>query len=199
MPLEEARDYKLPTKVNLNVAAIYLPTYKKTDDMGNFKAAETLLAKHNIGLTVWPTGGKKGSNNTLDLSVYEKPIKNTKEAYKQLRTDVNEWLKNRAPGYPFIVPIIFCLFEADGYAITPHSSKIGAATPACLISTGAETMQDKMTILHEMGHAVEYPKGDHNLTAGNLMHEADGRKFLFKSQVENFGKAFFARSTDAGT
>lgn len=194
---EEPRDYKLPSRVILHAAAVYLPTYKKTDDMGNFKAAETMLAKYNIGLSVWPTGGKKTTTNTLDLSVYEKSIKNTKEAYKQLRKDVNELISNRAPGYPFIVPIVFAQFDADGLAITPHSSKIGAATPLCIISMGAESMKDKMTVLHEMGHAVEYPKDDHNTTTGNLMHESDGRTFLFKSQVQNFGKAFFAKTNTA--
>jgi hypothetical protein len=178
---EEDKNYKLPSRVILHAAAVYLPTYKKTDDMGNFKAAETFLAKYNIGLSVWPTAGKKTSTNTLDLSTYEKPIKNTKEAYQQLRKDINSLLQGRAPGYPFIVPIIFCQFEADGAAITPHSSKIGAATPACLISMGIENMKDKMTILHEMGHAVEYPKDAHNTNTGNLMHEADGRTFMYKS------------------
>jgi hypothetical protein len=197
MPTEEPRDYKLPSRVILHTAAVYLPTYKKTDDLGQFKAAETMLNKYNIGLSVWPTAGKKTTSNTLDLSVYEKPIKNTKEAYQQLRKDVNALLNGRAPGYPFIIPIVFAQFDTDGLAITPHSSKIGAATPLCIISMGAESMKDKMTILHEMGHAVEYPKYDHNGTAGNLMHESDGRNFLFKSQVENFGKAFFARTSQA--
>jgi hypothetical protein len=129
--------------------------------------------------------------------VFESAIKDTREAYQALRKRVNEWIQNRAPGYPFIVPIIFCEFDAGGVAITPHSTKVGAATPACLISMSNESMKDKMTILHEMGHAVEYPKYHHHGTAGNLMHEADGRTFMFKHQVEAFGKAFFARTSAA--
>ena len=97
MPTEEARDYKLPSRVILHVAAIYLPTYKKADDLGQFKAAETLLAKYNIGLSVWPRGGKKQSSNTLPLIRYETPIKSSKESYKQLRFLINSKFGTRTP------------------------------------------------------------------------------------------------------
>ncbi len=187
------RNYRLDKRVILQAAAVYLPTYKKFNDMENFAAAEELLDKYNIGLSVWPPGGGKSSMNSLIVKPYDKPIRDTKEAYKKLREDVNDLIKNRAPGYPFVVPIIFCQFDATGLGITPHSTKVGAASPACLISMSAESMKDKMTILHEMGHAVLYPDPSHNETAGNLMHEADGRTFLFKFQVEAFGHAFFAK------
>jgi hypothetical protein len=188
------RNHRLKNRVTLNVAAIYLPSYKKSDDMGNFQTAEELLDKYNIGLQVWPTGGARKSINTLDFNPYHAYIPDTKEAYQKLRNDVNEWIRNRAPGYPFLVPVIFCQFDASGLGITPHSSKVGAASPACLISMGAESMQDKMTVLHEMGHAALYPDPSHDGTAHNLMHEADGRNFLFKFQVEAFAHAFFARA-----
>lgn len=186
------REFKLSKRVTLNAAAVYLPTYSKTDDMGNFKAAEEMLDKYNIGLSVWPTGGAKSDENSLPLSCYEKPIANTKEAYQQLRKDVNDLIDRRAPTYPFVVPIIFCRFDASGAAITPHSTKIGAASPACLISTGASSMKDNMTILHEMGHAALYPQADHDSEPGNLMWEADGRTYMFRYQVEAFGVAIFA-------
>jgi hypothetical protein len=189
------RDVRLTKRVTLNVAAIYLPTYKQANDGGNFQAAKTLLEKHNIGLQVWPSGGGKQSVNTLALSAYEKPIANNKAAYQQLIGDVNNWIKNRAPGYPFLVSVIFCQFDADGVAITPHSSKVGAASPACLISMSAMTIKDKMTVLHEMGHSALYPVSDHDSSEpGNLMQEADGRTFLLRYQVEAFSTAFFARS-----
>jgi hypothetical protein len=189
------RDFRLAKRVTLNAAAIYLPTYKLADDGGNFKAAKTLLDQYNIGLEVWPRGGGKQSVNSLIVSPYDKPIADNKAAYQQLVKDVNDWIKNRATGYPFLVSIIFCEFAASGAAITPHSSKVGAASPACLISMSAMNMKDKMTILHEMGHSALYPVADHdNSEAGNLMQETDGRKFLFRYQVEAFSKAFFARS-----
>jgi hypothetical protein len=187
------RNYRLKNRVTLNAAAIYLPSFKRNDDMGNFQAAETRLEEYNIGLQVWPPGGGKKSMNSLDLEAYRKAIPDTKEAYQKLRKEVNEWIRNRVPGYPFLVPIIFCEFETSGVAITPHSTKVGAASPACLISMSTASVQDKMTVLHEMGHAALYPKHVHNQTPGNLMHEADGRKFLFRFQVEAFAHAFFAR------
>lgn len=189
------RDVRLAKRVTLNVAAVYLPTYKLANDGGNFKAAQTLLEKHNIGLHVWPAGGARQSANSLLLTRYEKPIASNKAAYQQLAKDVHEWIKNRAPGYPFVVPVIFCEFEASGVAITPHSSKIGAASCVCLISMSAMTIKDKMTVLHEMGHSALYPVHEHDTSeAGNLMQEADGRTFMFRYQVEAFGTAFFART-----
>lgn len=189
------RDVRLTRRVTLNVAAIYLPTFMKPDDGGNFEAAKTLLERHNIGLNVWPRGGGRQPVNSLITSPYDKPIKDTKAAYQQLARDVYNWIKSRATGYPFLVPVIFCEFEARGVAITPHSSKIGAASPACLISMSAMSMNDKMTALHEMGHAALYPVYAHDTSvAGNLMQEADGRTFLLRYQVEAFSTAFFARS-----
>jgi hypothetical protein len=46
------RDVRLAKRVTLNVAAIYLATFKRADDGGNFQAAKTLLEKHNIGQNV---------------------------------------------------------------------------------------------------------------------------------------------------
>lgn len=192
----DGRGYKAAKRVILQAAAVYLPSYKKPDDMGNFAAAETLLDKYNIGLDVWPAKGRKHSFNFLPLNCYVDPIPNTEKAYKQLRKDVNELIKNRVPRYPFVVPIIFCEFAASGAGITPHSTKIGAQAPACLIAMSNERINDKMTILHEMGHSALYPNPHHDNRAevkGNLMHEADGRHFLLRYQVEAFEHAFFAR------
>lgn len=188
-------NFVLPVRVTLNVAAVYLPTFKTGNELAssNFKKAETFLNGYNIGLQVWPPGGEKHSFNTLDFAPYRDPIPDTKPAYRKLREDVNAHIQHRAPGYPFLVPVIFCEFQAAGKAITPHSTKVGAASPACLMSMAARTVGDNLAILHEMGHAALFPKADHNRTAGNLMNEVSGRTFLFRFQVEAFGTAFFAR------
>ena len=194
------RDFRLAKRVTLNVAAIYLPTFTRTDDGGNFEAARILLDKYNIGLTVWPAGGGKQSINSLQGSPYDKPINDDKGSYQQLVKDVNNWIRNRATGYPFLVSVIFCQYKADGAAVTPFESKVGAASPACLISMSGLNMNDKMTVLHEMGHAALYPDPSHNNNkdvSGNLMQESDGRKFLLRSQVEAFSTAFFARTIAA--
>lgn len=190
---DDDQSYRLPKRVTLNVAAIYLPTYNKPTDFGNFKAAETLLEKHNIGLQLWPAGGKKLATNSLPI--YSEPIKDNRAAYQQLAKDIFEFLKNKVPGYPFVVPVIFCRYDTAGVGVTPHASKVGVASPVCLISPGIETMKDNMTVLHEMGHAALYPDASHAGTPGDLMHEADGRKYMTKKEVEAFGKAIFARAT----
>lgn len=189
------RDYRLPKRVTLNVAAIYLPTYAKSNDGGNFRAAEKLLDHHNIGLQLWPLGGEKRSVNSLVGQFYEKAIPDTKEAYQRLRKGVDDWIRHRATGFPFLIPIIFCDFVAGGMAITPYSSRGGQyASPACLIKVSGASTKDKMTVLHEMGHAALYPNPDHERRErGNLMHEAEPRYFMYRYQVEAFGKAFFAR------
>ena len=187
---------RLKKRVWLHAAAIYLPTFTMNDDMGNFQAAEELLDPCNIGLRVWPLGGSKESRNSLPLIRYAQPIGNTASAYRQLRQDVDQLLrKNGDSGYPFVIPIVFCRFEAGGLAITPHSTKIGCGAPACLIATSGLALADKMTILHEMGHSALYPNRDHDSTErGNLMHEAEPRTFLFEYQIDAFAKAFFTHA-----
>lgn len=188
-------NFVLPVRVNLNVAAVYLPTFKLGNELAssNFDKAEKFLDGYNIGLKVWPPGGGRQSINSLDFAPYRDPIPDTKDAYRKLRLDVNAQIQNRAPGYPFLVPVVFCEFAATGKAITPHSTKVGAASPACLMSMAAKTVDDKLAILHEMGHAALFPKERHNKTPGNLMHGVSGRTFLFRFQVEAFATAFFAR------
>ena len=190
---DDDQSYRLPKRVTLNVAAVYLPTYKESNDFGNFKAAEALLEKHNIGLQLWPAGGAKLKH--YSLPIYSELIKDERAVYQQLAKDVFEFLKNKAPGYPFVQPVVFCDFQVSAVAITPHASKVGLATPLCLVSSRIQTMKDNMTILHEMGHAVLYPDASHAAKRGDLMHEADGRKYMTKKQVEAFGKAYFARAT----
>jgi hypothetical protein len=53
--------------------------------MGNLKAAEKLLTKHNMGLKVWPPGGGRQKTNSLRFGPYGKSIPNNRTAYRQLR------------------------------------------------------------------------------------------------------------------
>ncbi len=184
-------NFRLHKRVTLNVAALYLPSYFLPDDHGTLKAARTLLEAHNIGLRIWPYAGEKTSVNTLLDNRYRDPIPHRRDAYQQLRKDVNARISNRATGYPFLVPVIFCQFIYPGHGITPPESKIGAQPAACLISPNPQ--KDRMTVLHEMGHSAQchHMKGKQH--AKNVMHERDGRDNLYKTQVEMFSKAFFAR------
>lgn len=190
-------DFRLKKRIILNVAVLYLPTYTQSDDQGMLETAETLLEKHNIGLRMWPEFGKKTSANTLPTAhltkdQYHDPIPHNREAYQQLRKDVNVWIKNVA-GYPFVAPVIFCKYDKRGFGITPPDSKIGAQCPACLIYSTSKSQKDKMTVLHELGHAAGLNHTKYDRNRKNVMHEADGRDNLYKIQVEAFSRAFFAR------
>jgi hypothetical protein len=185
-------DYRLKKLHKLNVAAIYLPSYYKSDDQGTFKTASDLLVTHNIRLHIWPTGGGKESQNRLIDRRYKDPIPHTREAYQQLRKDVNQLIKNRLPEYPHVVPVIFCVFVHPGHGITPPDTKIGAQSPACLISPNKQ--KDRMTVMHELGHAAgcHHEKGTKH--EENVMHTLDGqRQNLYKFQIETLAKAIFVR------
>jgi hypothetical protein len=187
-------EFRLEKRVTLCAASVYLGSYTGTTDLGNFAKAKEFLEKYNIGLEVWPGAGHKQDTNTFHNPKYDNAIPNEKEAYKQLRKDIDDFLRNRCPKFPFVVPIIFCHFLASGVGITPHSTKTGITAPACLIRSGISSITDKMTIVHEMGHAALYPKHEHNATVGNLMHEADGRKTMYRYQAEAFAKSMFSRA-----
>lgn len=187
-------DFRLEKRVTLSVAALYLESYSGTDDMGNFDKAEEFLDKYNIGLKIWPGVSRKQRINTMHNAKYRNSIPHKKEAYVELRKDVDAFLKNRVPDAPFFIPIIFCQFDADGVGVTPHSTKIGFAAPACLIRTGASSVKDRMTVVHEMGHSALYPKHVHNKNKGNLMHEAEMRTYMYRYQAEAFATSMFART-----
>ena len=91
------RNYRLKKRVTLHAASVYLPTFQISDKMAkeNYQAAEELLDKYNIGLKVWPPGGGKESQNSLNIKPYGSPIPHTKEAYRKLRTDVNAWIQGK--------------------------------------------------------------------------------------------------------
>lgn len=203
---ERDKDYRLPKRVKLTIACVYLDNYKKTDDQGVIAKARGMLDEHNIELSVWPEGGSKQTGvNTLtylDLPDLEekdsdgkglrviKHIPDEDWAYKYLRKAVDQKIKGNCT---FVVPlpVIFCQYVHWGYGITPPQTKLeGSLTRACLISQTINS--DKVTLLHEMGHAVKEIGDGHSPDKGNFMHEADTRSFMYRFQVERMGKAFFS-------
>jgi len=189
-------DYRLKKRVILNVAVLYLPTYTQSDDQGMLETAESMLEEHNIGMRMWPESGKKEQKNTLPTNYitkeeYKDPIPDTREAYQALRKDVNTWIKNVAR-YPHIVPVIFCKYDHSGFGITPPATKTGNPCAACLIYSTSKPQKDKVTVLHEMGHAANCNHTKYARNAKNFMHEADGRDNIYKFQVEKFAVAAFA-------
>lgn len=103
---ERELNYRLPKRVKLNIACIYLDNYKKADDRGVIAKAKEVLEKHNIELNVWPgTGMKQPGVNTLTyLDIPELADMDNKElklipdedwAYKAVRKAVDQKIRNQ--------------------------------------------------------------------------------------------------------
>jgi len=203
---ERDKNYRLPKRVKLTIACVYVDNYKKNDDQGVIAKAREMLDEHNIELAVWPEGGaKKDGVNTLtylDLPDLEeldpdgngrgevKYIPSEDSAYKTLRKAFDKKIKGQCP---FVVPlpVIFCQFVYQGHGVCPPQTKTETnLTRACLISQTVNP--DKVTLLHEMGHAVPTIGDGHSPDAGNFMHVADGRSFMHRFQIERIGKAMFS-------
>jgi hypothetical protein len=181
-------DYRLPKRVRLTVACVYLSNYGKDDDQGVIAKAKAMLDEHNIGLDLWPDNGKKSSINTLEYGAEMVPDNSTD--YKALRAAVDDKIKQGGCSFVVPLPVIFCQFAHRGYGVTPAATKATKLTPACLVSIAVNA--DKVTMVHEMGHAagLDHEVGDDN--RGNFMHEADPRSNMYRYQVEQMGKAMFA-------
>ena len=203
---ERDKNYRLPKRIKLTIACVYLDNYKKNDDQGVIAKARDMLNEHNIELSVWPEGGAKNTGvNTLtylDLPELEekdadgkgkgeiKYIPHENWAYKYLRKAVDNKIKNQCT---FVVPlpVIFCQFVHPGHGVTPPQTKTeNNFTRACLIAQSVNA--DKVTLLHEMGHAVAAIGDGHSPDRGNFMHEADTRSFMYRFQVERMGKALYS-------
>jgi hypothetical protein len=196
---ERDKNYRLPKRVTLTIACVYIDNYKKNDDQGVIEKARDMLDEHNIGLSVWPESGVKqiGVNTLTYLDLPDlaekgevKHIPDEPWAYKYLRKAVDKKIKGQCT---FVVPlpIIFCQFVYWGHGITPAGTKTESnLTRACLISQ--EVNKDKVTLVHEMGHAVPEIGDGHSPDEGNFMHLAEPRSTIFRFQVERFGKALFS-------
>lgn len=203
---ERDKDFRLAKRVKLTIACVYVDNYKKDDDQGVIAKARDMLDKHNIELAVWPeSGAKKAGVNTLtylDMPELEekdkdgnglgvvKLIPHEADAYKILRQAFDKRIKGQCT---FVVPlpVIFCQYVHSGYGITPPETKLSTSlTRACLISQRPN--DDKVTLLHEMGHAVPEIGDGHSPDAGNFMHTSDPRSFMYRFQVERMGKALFS-------
>lgn len=182
-------DYKNPKKVRLTIACLFLPSYFADDDQGVIGRARDVLEKHNLILDVFPMQTVKTAWNTLQ---YTDPIPDKTEAYTKVYKAAKEKLKQMGCPHIIPLPVIFGQYECSGYGIAPKVT--GQLTRLCMISPTVNT--DKMTLIHELGHAAEL---NHDLKDGpptNFMHVAgDGsfrRTVMYKYQVEALAKAPFS-------
>jgi len=198
---ERELNYRLPKRVKLNIACVYLDNYKKNDDRGVIAKAKEVLEKHNIELNVWPANGMRqpGVNTLTYMDIPELTDASGKElklipaedaAYKAVRRAVDKKIKGQCTAV-YALPVIFGQYVNGGYGITPPESKLPTSlTRACFIAQAGNS--DKMDLLHEMGHAVEAIGDGHSTDKGNFMHTLDGRTFMYRFQVERMGRAFYA-------
>jgi hypothetical protein len=181
--------YKLPKKVRLTIACVYLSSYGPVNDQGVIAKAKEELLKHNIELDVFPAITTKNESNTIPYSQY---IKDTDEEYTALYKLAKEKVKQMGCTFVIPQPVVFGNKTCGGYGIAPRVTN--QITPR-LIMVSPTVNTDKMTLLHELGHAAGL---HHDVTVGeprNFMHEADGdilRTVMYQYQVEIMGKAMFS-------
>ena len=198
---ERELNYRLPKRVKLNIACVYLDNYKKADDRGVIAKAKEVLEKHNIELNVWPANGTKQTGvNTLtyldlpEISDMEKQemklIPHEDSAYQAVRRAVDKKIKGQCTAV-YALPVVFCQYIHPGYGVAPSQTKLATSlTRACFIAMSGNS--DNMDLLHEMGHSVATIGDGHSPDKGNFMHEANGRTFMYRFQVERMGRAFYA-------
>lgn len=196
---EREMNYRLPKRVKLNIACVYLDNYKKNDDRGVIAKAKQVLEKHNIELNVWPGNGMKqpGVNTITHLDIPElaenneiKLIPDEDSAYKAVRKAVDAKIKGQCPAV-YALPVVFCQYVHGGHGITPPQTKLATSlTRACFIAQSGNS--DNMDLLHEMGHAVDTIGDGHSPDVGNFMHTLNGRSFMYRFQVERMGRAYYA-------
>jgi hypothetical protein len=182
---DEARtDYKLPKTVRLTVGICYLSNHFKPSNEGTVARAVDMLAKHNLELDVWPYGGGKVSEvNTIKFDKHLVAPEDYNGLYKKVKAILNARCS-------FVVPltVLYCNYYGPAYGLTVPIS--GALTPLVLISP--EVNDDKVTLLHEMGHAAGIDHDKYSTTPKNFMREDEPRTTVFKWQVQKFAKASFS-------
>lgn len=183
---EGRTDYKYPKYLKLTIAVFYLGNYFKSTDQGTINRARDMLSDHNIELDVWPSLGKKHGYNTIPFG--DRLV--GPDDYSPLRKEIARILKERHCPFVIPLPVLYCNFHGAAHGLTIHSTP--GLTALILISPVVNA--DKVTLLHEMGHAAGMSHDKHSTDSKhrNFMHEADTRTTIYKWQVQKFAKAKFA-------
>lgn len=184
--MDTITDYKNPKRVRLTVACVYLESYFEKGDRGMVAKARKVLDEHNIELDVFEGFGTKTGWNTIPNTT--EPIPDSKDSYKALYKAAKAKIKQMGCGFIIPLPVVFCQFAHDGYAIAPKVE--GELTRLCMISPSGNS--DLMDVLHEIGHAAGLGHDEFVPDPRNFMHRASPRSTIYKFQVEAFAKAPFS-------
>ena len=178
-------NFKLKNKVHLKIGCIYLKTFYKPDGAEFVSFANDKLWDHNVGMNVFPDGGKKMATNTLDYG--GKVIPDTQEDYKMLYKAAKAKLRKAGCSYVNPLVVVFCQFQNMAYGVAPNLGSY--LNRLCLIAPHATEPGD---LLHEIGHASGLHHDFAIKSPRNFMDTVGSRETVYRYQVEAIGKAVFA-------
>ena len=178
-------NYRLSKRIRLTVGCVFFSTYYKSDDRGVVAKAKALLDEHNIELDVFPTNVYKNAWNTIETDFIPQ---DTPEDYAKVYEMAKGKLKQMGCTFVIPLPVVFGQYQYSGYGIAPKVP--GKLTRLVMIHpTGND---DKLDLLHEIGHASELHHDLREYPARSFMHTANPRSVIFKYQVGAVGKAPFS-------
>lgn len=180
-------DYKLSTPKKLSIALFFHTNYGREDDNGLVGRANDKLFDHNLQLDIWPeahSGGFKNGFNTLRLGTAKV---NPDEDLPHIRKLIAEALARRTQ--PNMLPVLFCQFIGCSCGEVRF---IKGQVPIALI--GYTANEDKMTLLHEIGHAagLGHDVQNDDPKNRNFMHTSETRTTMYRFQVDKLAQASFA-------
>lgn len=178
-------NYVHPKKVSLRVHMFEAPNYFGDSFIRVIEKTEKMLREHGLDLQCWMTKIpfpmlEPGGSGPRGLYV--------EDDYPNIKARVEEIMSLSRTNATH-VGVVFCNFTESGHGVTPWK-KFGWKKPLCLIS--ARPNDDLVTLLHELGHAAGL---DHHHSHGdsqNFMSEGDGRTSMYREQVEQMTKCYFA-------
>ncbi|MEZ5345661.1 MAG: hypothetical protein R2681_08920 [Pyrinomonadaceae bacterium] len=178
-------NFRLKDRVQLKVAVVYLKTWYKPDGSEFLNFANDKLWDHNIGMDIFPDGGKKLPTNTIDYG--GKVIPDTTAEYKKLYAVAKAKIKTAGCHYVNPLIVAFCQFQNAAYGVAPNLES--DTNRLCLIAPHATNPGD---LLHEIGHASGLHHDFTTKSPRNFMDTYGDRETVYRYQVESIGRAVFA-------
>ncbi len=181
-------DYKLKDTVELSIALFFHSNYGRDSDNGTVARASDTLWDHNLRLDVWPPAESHGFKNGFNTLRLGSQKVNPQEDLPHIRKLMRDALARR--GRPFVLPVLFCQYVGCSCGEVRYLE--GGVDPVVLV--GYSINDDKMTLLHEIGHAAGLSHDVQNADPNNrnFMHTTETRTTMYRFQVEKLAKARFA-------